>query len=51
MNDLGVGFQDCSIKDLSSAARTMEDLADLVDEVGIERLGNDLGIDIKQFYI
>jgi hypothetical protein len=51
MNDLDVGFQDCSIKDLSSAARTMEDLADLVDEVGIERLGNDLGIDITQFYI
>ena len=51
MNDLNVGFVDCTMKDFNTAANTLDDLAALVDEIGIERLENDLGIDISQFYI
>ena len=51
MKDLDIGFVDCTVQDFDSAAKTLDDLAVLVDEIGIERLENDLGIDISQFYI
>jgi len=51
MNQLNVGTHDCSVSDLDSAAQTLKDLASLVDEIGMEKLGNDLGIDLTAFYI
>ena len=38
---------ECSVTDLNSAADTMEDLADIIEEVGINRLKNQLGIDLS----
>jgi hypothetical protein len=50
MNQLNVGTHDCSVSDLDSAAQTLKDLASLVDEIGMEKLGNDLGIDLTANY-
>ena len=44
-----MGIIDCSNKDFSSAATTMEDLADIIQEVGIDKLKKDLGINIPRF--
>lgn len=49
MNDLETDI-DCSVTDLNSAADTMEDLADIIEEVGINRLRNQLGIDLSFDY-
>ena len=50
MNQLNVGTHECSVSDLDSAAQTLKDLASLVDEIGMEKLGNDLGIDLTANY-
>jgi len=50
MNELNVGIHDCTVTDLDSAAQTLQDLASLVDEIGMEKLGSDLGVDISSFY-
>ena len=47
MNDLNIGFVDCTNNDLESTASTMEDLAKLIQEIGIENLMADLGLDIS----
>jgi len=47
MNDLNIGFVDCTNNDLESTASTMEDLAKLIQEIGIEKLMADLGLDIS----
>ena len=49
MNQLNVGIHDCTVTDLDSAAQTLQDLASLVDEIGMEKLGSDLGVDISAF--
>ena len=46
--DLGLGELDCNRPgDVSVAAGTMEDLATIIDEVGIEQLQNQLGVDLS----
>jgi len=45
IKDLNLGL-DCSVKDFESAAATMEDLANLIQEVGIDSLTNQLGLDL-----
>ena len=46
--DLGLGKLDCrGSADFSVAVRTMEDLATIIDEVGIEQLQNQLGVDLS----
>merc|ERR1712212_550064 len=45
LNALNIGFLDCSMKDFNEAAQTMEDIASLVEDIGLERLSNDLGFD------
>ena len=45
MKDLNIGL-DCSVKDFESAAATMDDLADIIQEVGIDNLKNQLGLDL-----
>jgi hypothetical protein len=47
MNDLDIGFADCSNNDLESAASTLEDLAKIIEEIGMEKLLNDLGLDVS----
>ena len=46
MKDLDIGIIDCSDKDFSDAARSIEDLADIIEEVGIDTLKKELGINI-----
>ena len=46
MKDLETDI-DCSVTDLDSAADTMEDLADIIEEVGINKLKDQLGIDLS----
>ena len=38
MRDLNIGHQDCSEQNLSSAAGNLEEVAELIEEVGVERL-------------
>ena len=38
MRDLNIGQLDCSGSDLTSAAGNLEDVAELIEEVGLERL-------------
>ena len=45
MKDIDVGELDCSAKDLSGAASAMEDLANIIQEVGIDTLRAQLGVD------
>ena len=46
--DLGIGELECSNSgDFSVAVQTMEDLATIIDEVGIEQLQNQLGVDLS----
>ena len=45
MNDLNIGFVDCTNNDLESTATTMEDLAKIIQEIGIEKLMADLGLE------
>ena len=46
--DLGLGELTCSRSgDFSVAVQTMEDLATIIDEVGIEQLQNQLGVDLS----
>ena len=45
MKDLNMGF-DCSAGDFKSAAATMDDLANIIQDVGIDNLKNQLGIDL-----
>ena len=47
MNDLNIGFTDCTNADLDSTASTMEDLARIIQEIGLEKLMADLGLDIS----
>ena len=42
--DLHLGYLDCSGTDLSSAAGNLEEVAELIEEVGMERLRQFLGI-------
>ena len=44
MKDLNLGYLDCSGTDLSSAAGNLEEVAELIEEVGMERLRQFLGI-------
>lgn len=47
LDTLGLGTSDCSNHgDISAAAQTLEDLATLIDDVGIENLQEQLGADI-----
>jgi len=47
MKDLDIGFNTCKEgQDLSSAADTMEDLANIIEDVGIENLRKQLGINL-----
>ena len=45
MKDLNTGI-DCSVGDFNSAAATMDDLADIIQDVGLVNLKNQLGIDL-----
>ena len=45
MKDIDVGELDCSAKDLNGVAAAMEDLANIIQEVGIETLRAQLGVD------
>jgi len=45
MKDIDVGDLDCSATDLNGAAASMEDLADIIQEVGIETLKLQLGVE------
>ena len=47
INDMNIGFLDCKAKDFNSAADTMEDIAALVEEIGFDKLVNDLGINLS----
>jgi len=48
LDTVGLGESDCSQHgDISAAAQTLEDLATLIDEVGIENLQEQLGADIE----
>ena len=48
IGDLGLGDIDCDKQgDFSVAAKTMDDLAVLIDEVGIEDLQKQLGVDLS----
>ena len=49
INDVNFGFADCSVKDFNDAAQTLDDVASLVEEVGISKLSNDLGINMAMF--
>ena len=46
MTDLNVDL-DCSNTDLKSAAATMEDLANIIEDVGVENLKRQLGINMS----
>jgi len=47
LDTVGLGSSDCSQHgDLSAAAQTLEDLATLIDDVGIENLQEQLGTDV-----
>ena len=45
MKDIDVGDLDCSATDINGAATAMEDLANIIEEVGIETLKAQLGVD------
>lgn len=45
MKDIDVGDLDCSASDLNGAAASMEDLANIIQEVGIETLKLQLGVE------
>ena len=45
MKDIDVGDLDCDAEDLNSAAASMEDLANIIQEVGIENLKQQLGVE------
>jgi len=45
MKDIDVGDLDCSATDLNGAAASMEDLANIIQEVGIETLKLQLGVE------
>merc|ERR1712174_159280 len=48
IDDLGFGTTDCSRPgDFSVAASTIEDLATIIDEVGISKLQKELGINLS----
>ena len=48
IDNLGLGETDCTRPgDFSVAANTMEDLATIIDEVGIEQLEKQLGVDLS----
>ena len=48
IKDLGLGDLDCSRPgDLSLAAKTMEDVATLIDDIGLEDLQEQLGVDLS----
>jgi len=48
-NDVNFGFVDCSVKDFNDAAQTLDDVASLVEEIGIGKLSKDLGINMAMF--
>jgi len=48
MKDLNIGG-DCKSKNLETAADTMDDIANIIEEVGIDKLGEDLGISKTSF--
>merc|ERR1712241_1381694 len=45
MKDIDVGDLDCSDQDLISAAGSLEDVANIIQEVGLENLKRQLGVD------
>ena len=45
MKDIDVGDLDCSASDLNGAASSMEDLANIIQEVGIDTLKLQLGVE------
>jgi len=45
MKDFNIGLN-CSVRDFKSAAATMDDLANIIQDVGIDNLKNQLGIDL-----
>ena len=45
LKDLNTGI-DCSVGDFNSAAATMDDLANIIQDVGINTLKNQLGLDM-----
>ena len=48
IGNLGLGDLDCSRPgDFSVAADTMEEVATLIDEVGLEQLQKQLGVDLS----
>ena len=50
MKDLDFGF-DCSVGDFKSAAATMDDLANIIQDVGIDNLKTQLGLDLDFGFI
>ena len=47
MKDLDFGYNSCTGKqDLASAADNMDDLANIIEEVGMENLRKQLGINV-----
>jgi len=51
LEDLNIGFADCTNNDIESAASTLEDLAKIIEEIGLEKLLNDLGLDASFLYL
>ena len=48
IGEVGLGDLDCSRPgDFSVAADTMDDVATLIDEVGLEQLQKQLGVDLS----
>ena len=48
IGDLGVGELNCDTPgDFSVAAKTMEDVATLIDDIGLESLQEQLGVDFS----
>ena len=47
MKDLDLGYNSCTGKqDLASAADNMDDLANIIEEVGMENMRKQLGINV-----
>ena len=50
MKDLKFGYNSCAENQgLASAADNMDDLANIIQEIGIDKLKKDLGINIPKF--
>ena len=50
MDDLGVGDLNCNTPgDFTTAAKTLDDVAQLIDDIGLQSLQQQLGVDFSFF--